>query len=733
MLNNISNFFNLVKGGRVKKTLAPNDMIAIGVRNPVTQSNFQPAAIFFKDLQEQLIAGGSNCPIETDFKVGSVGPKVSFSKANYADPTTHKDVIIPGALEITRDDNGGIYNIAAESNYNNSISPKNTAWNTQFLDAANTSWAPLWDISNRTFDTWRNAITDPTGNPVPPMYVGMPVIMTEQSSGGFWLILFTEWTSNGNGGGFAYDRYEIYPEVFFDKPDYATSTVDKISDGVWLARNDNGGLYNAVSETFPQNGESPFNTRWNSIYTDSRPDYSGYTDLGNLESRVYTSFVDALDNNVGNNLPGTELIMHDLTTDLYWIINFSSWTQGGSGGGFEYTRKVVPQSCGIKFADGTILNTATTSIGGVAGVQSVTGLDTDNTDPLNPIVNIAVDGVTVTGDGTSGNPLVSVASGVASVTGLDTDNTDPLNPIVQISVDGTTITGDGTPGNPLIGSGGSLPAWLEYNATDLTIWNNGKGNVATNTSYGDGALRSNTTGGQNTAIGALALENNTTSSLNTAIGSGALRSNTTGNGNTAIGINVGYLNTTGIDNIAIGVSALFSNTSGNYNVALGTNALGSNVIGAHNIAIGLQALENNITYENIAIGQEAARFTTTGTNNVALGLNSLTLNTTGSRNIAIGFGASLRNTIGNDNVSLGWYALANNVTGLKNTVIGTGADCVNFNGSIVLGYAATATASNQFVVGTAAVNAGAVTVEVNASSQVWNVVINGVARKILLA
>jgi len=42
------------------------------------------------------------------------------------------------------------------------------------------------------------------------------------------------------------------------------------------------------------------------------------------------------------------------------------------------------------------------------------------------------------------------SSGVASVTGLDTDNTDPLNPIVNISVDGVTITGSGTPMDPLV-------------------------------------------------------------------------------------------------------------------------------------------------------------------------------------------------------------------------------------------------------------------------------------------
>jgi len=50
------------------------------------------------------------------------------------------------------------------------------------------------------------------------------------------------------------------------------------------------------------------------------------------------------------------------------------------------------------------------------GVQSVTGLDTDNTDPLNPVVQIAVDGVTVTGDGTLANPLVSVSGSSSQFT-----------------------------------------------------------------------------------------------------------------------------------------------------------------------------------------------------------------------------------------------------------------------------------------------------------------------------
>lgn len=58
--------------------------------------------------------------------------------------------------------------------------------------------------------------------------------------------------------------------------------------------------------------------------------------------------------------------------------------------------------------------------------------------------------------------------GVQSVTGLDTDNTDPLNPIVQISVDGTTITGAGTPASPLIASDGALVGIVDLTFGDYT-------------------------------------------------------------------------------------------------------------------------------------------------------------------------------------------------------------------------------------------------------------------------
>ena len=60
---------------------------------------------------------------------------------------------------------------------------------------------------------------------------------------------------------------------------------------------------------------------------------------------------------------------------------------------------------------------------------------------------------------------------VQSVTGLDTDNTDPSNPIVRISVDGSTITGSGTPDDPLVSIGGGTGVNLRVQDEGNTVTN----------------------------------------------------------------------------------------------------------------------------------------------------------------------------------------------------------------------------------------------------------------------
>lgn len=269
---------------------------------------------------------------------------------------------------------------------------------------------------------------------------------------------------------------------------------------------------------------------------------------------------------------------------------------------------------------------------------------------------------------------------------LTVNNTDPQNPVINfvgVYTDGTTVTGNGTSASPLIAAGSSLPAWLEFNAIDLTIWNNGKGNISGNTSYGQSALSTNTTGNNNTAYGLRALRFNTTGSSNTAIGIGSLRSNNTG-----------------FDNVAIGSDTLANNTTGQQNVAIGRNSLITNTVGFGNTAVGYSALNDN----------------NTGNSNVALGQFALLQNTTGFSNVGIGTGT-----------------LANMISGNNNTAVGHVALAGNFDGCLVLGSGATATGNNQFVVGSSSANAGTVTNAAAVQSHYWTVKINGTDYKILLS
>ena len=388
MLNNLTNFLNLIANRKIKTaaTIADSDLIPLGTRDPNYIGGYQPTAIEFSELKDSILNGVSleGCLPQFSFKEGSVGPKVSFSKASGADPNVFKDVIIPGQLEITRGNGGGgIYNIAQEPSYNSGTSPVFTQWNTQYVDPTNTSWADLWDIENRTYNTWRNAIKTPSAGFAPPQYVGMHAVMRfwTGSEYRYWLIIFTEWGVGGYGeeGAFAYDRWEIFPAVEFTKNNYDNSAVDIISDGVHLTRANNEALYNKVTESYFEVYAAPRNTRWNSSYTDSRAGYYGFNDLSNLESRVYTDFVSALDYNVGVHILNTDLIMHDLTTDLYYKFTFSFWQGGNNGGGFTYTRTVIPQSCGIKFADGSVMNTAVSGSGGGGSVNYANVLFVDST------------------------------------------------------------------------------------------------------------------------------------------------------------------------------------------------------------------------------------------------------------------------------------------------------------------------------------------------------------------
>jgi hypothetical protein len=179
----------------------------------------------------------------------------------------------------------------------------------------------------------------------------------------------------------------------------------------------------------------------------------------------------------------------------------------------------------------------------------------------------------------------------------------------------------------------NLISHLEFNNTDLTVWNNGKGNVISNTMFGDGSGISNTTGVNNNFSGAFSGQNNTTGSNNNFLGAFNGQNNTTGSQNNFIGTFSGRNNTVGSSNIFFGTTSgnlisdgLTANTNSNSSIFLGNDT---------------KPLANNQTNQ-IVIGNGAVGL---GSNSAILGNSSII--TTGLR------GRVLVNTIvdnGIDNI-----------------------------------------------------------------------------------
>jgi hypothetical protein len=163
----------------------------------------------------------------------------------------------------------------------------------------------------------------------------------------------------------------------------------------------------------------------------------------------------------------------------------------------------------------------------------------------------------------------------------------------------------------------ALPSMFEFNETDKTMWNNGKANIGTNTSFGDGALIGSSAGTDNTAIGYRALFSNSFQGASiTAIGSLALTSNTTGSNNTAIGNNALVSNSTGSNNISIGQQSgqTYQNIStsifiGNQTAASGENQTNQIVIGhgatghgSNTVTLGNGSITTTVLRANVGIG-----------------------------------------------------------------------------------------------------------------------------------
>lgn len=147
-----------------------------------------------------------------------------------------------------------------------------------------------------------------------------------------------------------------------------------------------------------------------------------------------------------------------------------------------------------------------------------------------------------------------------------------------ITIGSTAIT-SGTSTRVLFEGSGNVvseDAAFVFNATNRWLTNYGKGNVSSNTSFGDSAMANGTvTGTNNVTLGRQAGYQITSGSNNTFVGDRAggavLASNITGSGNTCLGSAAGLYLSSGIQNTFVGSNSGTSVTTGSYNTIIGFN------------------------------------------------------------------------------------------------------------------------------------------------------------------
>ena len=122
--------------------------------------------------------------------------------------------------------------------------------------------------------------------------------------------------------------------VNFVKSNFGYET-DVVSSGVTITRGFDGGIYNSNVESEWDSGLSPSGTTWNS---------EGWGDLANVDGRTFGTFYSAIGDNLSSeSIVSSDLVMYDETTDEYWVVKFTSWTNSDKGGGFEYERRLINQ------------------------------------------------------------------------------------------------------------------------------------------------------------------------------------------------------------------------------------------------------------------------------------------------------------------------------------------------------------------------------------------------------
>lgn len=160
------------------------------------------------------------------------------------------------------------------------------------------------------------------------------------------------------------------------------------------------------------------------------------------------------------------------------------------------------------------------------------------------------------------------------------------------------------------------------------------------------------------------------------------------NNNTSVGNFAGSSLTSGGFNSFYGRDAGQKTSGGNHNSAFGYRAFRENTFGFSNVAIGRSALQNNTGgSSNTAVGSQAGE-QNQGSSNTIVGSQALTANTFGGLNTVVGALSMINTTFGKENATLGYLSISSLVEGDYNVGIGAFslADLDDSDGNVALGY-----------------------------------------------
>jgi hypothetical protein len=265
-----------------------------------------------------------------------LGTPVNFTRTASGSQTDSIDT----DLTLARGVNGALYNAEIEEEYDNIThdSPAGTEWNSD-------GWGTLLGLHTRTYGNLRSVLNNQIGNNI----IGAELIMHDTINDKYYKFSFTDWGVN-NGGSFAYTRILITDPNYFIKSDNNDDIDIILADTVGITSANTQGIYNSFTEEAWDQSVSPEGTLWNR---------DGYNDLTNVETRIYTTFYEAVGEFLSENIVNEDLVMYVSASEKYYRVKFTQWNE--TNGEFAYTRNeinVTEPKEGIEFADGTKQTTA---------------------------------------------------------------------------------------------------------------------------------------------------------------------------------------------------------------------------------------------------------------------------------------------------------------------------------------------------------------------------------------